>query len=192
MSDDPSCGYEAHGQAFVAARSDTGAALVRAWAASLPAGASIVDIGAGAGVPLTAALAASGLDVAAIDAAPSMVAALRERLPHVPVACEAAEDSPFFGRRFDAALMVGVVFLLPPERQARLLRRVGETLRPGGRLLFSAPWQACAWTDALTGGACASLGRTAYARILAEGGLRVVSEHEDEGGNHHFAARKDG
>ena len=191
MSDDPSCGYDAHAETFVAARSDVGLSLVRDWAASLPVGASVVDVGAGSGTPLTAALAAAGLDVFAIDAAPSMVAAFRERVPHVPIACEPAEASAFFGRSFDAALAVGVVFLLPPERQGRLLRRVSCVLRPGGRLLFSAPWQVCAWTDALTGDSSVSLGREACARILAEEGVRIVAEHDDEGGNHHFAARKD-
>ena len=190
MTPDPSCGYDLFAPAFIAARSDTGLVLVRDWAASLPPGASVVDVGAGSGMPLTAALVEAGLDVRAVDAAATMVAAFRRNLPGVPIACEPAEDSAFFGRTFDAALMIGVVFLLPEDRQARLLRRVASVLRPGGHLLFSAPWQACTWRDALTNGACRSLGRDGYAGLLAEGGLSITAEREDEGGNHHFEAHK--
>lgn len=77
-----------------------------------------------------------GLVVSAIDASPKMVAAFRRRFPGVEVACEAAERSRFFDRTFDAALMVGLIFLMPESRQRELIRRVSGALEPGGRLLL--------------------------------------------------------
>lgn len=57
---DPSNGYEAAAARYMASRSRIGAAEVRAWAESLPRGASVPDLGCGHGVPVTEALLAAG------------------------------------------------------------------------------------------------------------------------------------
>lgn len=77
MTHDASNGWEAVAQEFMAARSTIGLGTVRAWARTLPAGGSILDLGAGSGVPLAAALIEDGFAVSAIDASPSLVAAFR-------------------------------------------------------------------------------------------------------------------
>lgn len=190
MSEDASNGWEAVAGPFMRGRSTNGLATVRQWAASLPPGGAVLDVGAGSGEPLGAALIAAGFEVFAIDAAPSMVAAFRRRFPGVPVACEAAERSRFFGRTFDGVLAVGLVFLLPEDAQRALIGRMAAALAPGGRLLFSAPRQACVWRDRQTGRRSSSLGADAYRRIVARSGLDMVGEHVDEGGNHYHEARK--
>ncbi|MEM7767050.1 MAG: class I SAM-dependent methyltransferase [Pseudomonadota bacterium] len=192
MEDDPSCGYDAVASEFMAVRSTSGQGLVRAWARQLPRGCSIIDVGSGHGEPLTAVLVDEGLDVSAIDAAPAMVAAFRQRFPELEIACEPAETSPFFDRTFDAALCVGLVFLLPEDRQRRLLLRVSEALNSGGQLLFSAPRQVCTWTDVLTGKPSWSLGTEAYEILLSETGMSLTGVDTDEGGTHYFMARKTG
>lgn len=189
MSGDPSHGYDAAADAFAAARTDAGLSIVRAWAASLPQGGAVVDVGAGAGEPLTPALLEAGLSVWAIDASPRLAAMHKQRFPQVQLACEAAETSHFFERRFDGALAVGLVFLQPADRQAELIGAIVKALEPGGSLLFSAPRQACSWTDTLTGRLSASLGEESYKRLLGELGARIVAQHIDEGGNHYFEAR---
>ncbi|WP_349363843.1 MAG: class I SAM-dependent methyltransferase [Roseitalea porphyridii] len=192
MIDDTSNGYEAVADAFVAARSGstTGLAIIRQWAASLPAGGTVIDIGCGSGEPVTAALLDAGLTVSALDASPALVEAFRRRFPDVEVACEPAERSRFFGRRFDGAVAVGLMFLLPEHAQRTLIGNVAGALKPGGRFLFTAPRQVCAWDDVLTGRRSASLGAEEYVRILDEAGLHLVAEHVDEGENHYFEARK--
>lgn len=190
MSADTSNGYDAIADTFVAARSDVGLDLVTLWAASLPKGASIVDVGAGHGLPLTRALVEVELDVFAIEASQTLAAALRCNLPGVKIACEPAETSAFFHRTFDAAIAVGLIFLMEEVTQAELLRRIAGALRPGGRLLFSAPHQTCAWTDLLTGQSSRSLGHAAYQRLLSANALTLITEHTDEGGSHYFEACK--
>ena len=171
-------------------RSGSGRTTIESWAAALPHGGSVVDVGAGSGEPLTSALIDAGLDVFAIDAAPSMVAAFRKRFPGVPVVCEAAEQSTFFGQTFDGVLAVGLVFLLPEERQYKLLQRLSAVLNPGGRLLFSAPHQLCTWTDLLTGRESRSLGAEAYQHCLATCGVQIIGQYTDEGETHYFDAQK--
>lgn len=190
MSEDASNGYEAAAEAFMRLRSATGLATVRKWAASLPRGGAVLDVGAGSGEPLAAALIEEGFDVFAVDAAPTMVAAFRRRFPGAAVACEPAERSAFFNRTFDGALAVGLVFLLPADGQRDLIRRMAAALNPGGRLLFSAPRQVCEWDDRLTGRPSSSLGAAAYRRIIAGCGLRFIGDHVDEGGNCYYEARK--
>ena len=148
----------------------------------------MVDVGCGSGVPITQVLVSEGLSVSGIDASPTLMAAFRQRFPTSPWACEPVESSSFFDQIFDAAIAVGLLFLLPTEEQRRVIQRISEHVRPSGRFLFSAPRQACSWADALTGLPSASLGADAYGSILREGGFLIESGEVDEGGNHYFDA----
>ena len=187
---DTSNGWEAIAKEFMRLRSSTGLALVQKWAASLPRGGAVLDVGAGFGEPLAAALIKDGFDVYAIDASATMVAAFQRRFPKARVACEAAEHSRFFERTFDGVLAVGLVFLLTADDQRQLLHRLAATLNPAGRLLFSAPHQVCTWNDLLTGRPSTSLGAGAYRHIIAATGLHLAGEHVDEGDNHYYEAYK--
>lgn len=191
MSQDGSNGYDAVADDFMRLRSSSGLATVRAWATALPRGGSIIDVGAGSGEPLTAALVDDGFDVCAVEASPKMVAAFQRRLPTVEIACEPAECSRFFERTFDGAIAIGLLFLLPEDRQRSLLRKIAGALKPRGSLLFSAPRQACSWIDRLTGRESASLGAEEYRRLLAGSGLRVTREHLDEGESYYYEAWKE-
>ena len=192
MTADNSHGWDAVADAFMATRSDVGADIVRHWAQQLPSGAAVVDIGCGFGEPDTRTLAEAGHEVWGIDASPTLVAEYRRRFPDCPVACEAAEASDLFGRSFDGAVAVGLMFLLTEADQYRLTQRVARALRSGGRFLFSAPRQACEWTDVLTGRLSRSLGEEAYQRALDAAGLALMSQSTDAGGNHYFDAVKAG
>ncbi len=185
---DPTRGWEAVADRFAAIRSNVGADVVRRWAADLPPGARVVDIGCGNGRPVALALAGAGLAVSGIDPSPTLLAAFRRALPDAPAACETAEDGSYFGRRFDGAVAIGLLFLLPPATQAMVIGRVAQALRPGGRFLFSAPRIACRWTDTLTGQESRSLGEAGYHRLLDAAGLRLVEGYDDDGGNHYFSA----
>jgi 2-polyprenyl-3-methyl-5-hydroxy-6-metoxy-1,4-benzoquinol methylase len=173
---------------FTATRSRVGVTTVRTWARSLSPGAAVLDLGCGSGVPIAEALMTDGFDVHGVDASPSMVAAFHRRFPDARVACESVEESPFFGRLFDGAVAIGLVFLLPAPTQRALIRRVASVLKPSGRFLFTAPERECSWADALTGRTSLSLGAEAYRETLAAAGLAVVDTYVDEGENYHYAA----
>ena len=194
---DRSNGYESIAAAFLAgrgnpAKAQVGAAAVRAWARRLPPRATVLDLGCGCGIPITQILIEEGLEVYAVDASPSLAAAFRERFPGVPIACEAAEESPFFHRSFDAIVAWGVLFLLPADEQVVLLPRMAAALTPGGRLLYTSPSQVCEWSDAMTGRQSRSLGAEAYRGVLLAAGLIDLREYDDEGENHYYDAGKPG
>jgi SAM-dependent methyltransferase len=190
-------GYEGVAAEFLARRGSgrfTGIGVneVRKWARMLPRGGSVIDLGCGPGFPVTEILVAEGLNVFAVDAAPSFVEAFRRNLPNTPVVCEAVQDSRFFDRTFDAVLAWGLMFLLSPEDQGRLIQKIVEILVPGGRLLFTscAGTEPLVWKDAMTGLESRSLGAEEYRRQLSAVGLSVMGEYEDEGQNHYFDVLK--
>lgn len=102
---------------------------------SLPPGAPALDAGCGAG-ELTAALAARGLEVDAVDAAPRMVARVAERgLPRVRATMALADQLPFPAESFDVVVALG---LLPwVEDPAAVVAELARVLRPGGHAVLT-------------------------------------------------------
>jgi SAM-dependent methyltransferase len=193
-ADDKSNGYEEIATAFIAARgpgpAGVGASIVAEWSKQLSAGAAVLDLGSGNGVPVSQTLIDHGFDVAGVDASPTMVAAFRKNFPQARVECSAVEDSEFFAETFDAAIAVGLLFLLEEKIQLKLIAKVSHCLPSGGRFLFTAPEQTCSWRDAMTGRISVSLGRAAYQNALEAEGLVLVETFTDEGQNHYYSAQK--
>lgn len=195
---DPSNGYERVAAEFLAGRgrapsTAVGTREVRDWTRTLPHGAAVIDLGCGTGLPITKVLVDEKLNVYGVDAAPSLVAAFRHNLPEVPVACESVVESSFFNRMFDGVVAWGLIFLLQPEEQRFLIRRVADILVPGGRFLFtsSSGTEPLVWNDGMTDLESRSLGAAEYRKLLSEVGLYVTREYEDVGGNHYYDAVKD-
>ena len=195
---DRSNGYEGVAAEFLARRGSghpnrsrgVGVNPVRQWARTLPRGAAVIDLGCGPGFPITEVLVAEELNVFGVDAAPSFVEAFRRNLPNTPVVCEAVQDSTFFDRTFDGVLAWGLMFLLSPEDQRRLIKRIADILAPGGRLLFTSPDEPLVWNDAMTGFESRSLGAEKYRRELSAVGLSVISEYADGDHGYYFEALK--
>ncbi|HZG08773.1 MAG TPA: class I SAM-dependent methyltransferase [Allosphingosinicella sp.] len=186
---DASNGYEDFAHAFMAARDPSiGVDTVREWARAIPAGAAILDLGCGSGVPISRALIEDGYSLYGVDASPTLAAEFSRRFPRASVACEPIETSSFFNRRFDGAVAIGLMFLLPADVQRLLVFKVAGALNPGGRFLFSSPYQVCEWHDLITGRMSRSLGRDAYAALLSEAGLTLVEAYTSAAGNHYFHA----
>lgn len=171
-------------------RSPVGASQVRGWASSLGPGAEVLDVACGVGIPITQAIVDAGCRVHAIDASPRMIEQFKINVPDVPVCCEAVETMTHFGRLFDGVVAWGLVFLLAPDAQHTAIARLAGAVRPGGQLLFTAPWQVGEWKDALTGRDSHALGVDVYRCLIDDAGLTLVREFDDEGENHYYQARR--
>lgn len=191
---DKSNGYERIAPTFINTRGQNhtgvGVGVVAEWSKTLPVGATVLDVGCGPGVPISETLIERGFYVYGVDASPSMVAAFKDRFPTTPVQCAAVEDSDLFGRMFDGAVAWGLMFLLEAETQRQLLAKVAASLLSGGKMLFTAPSDACSWLDALTGQPSISLGLDEYRSALEASGMLLIGTQWDEGKNHYYFARK--
>ena len=190
---DPANGYESVAAQYIAGRGTggtIGVKQVRDWAATVRPGGSVLDLGCGPGFPITQVLVDGGFTVYAVDASPSMVAAVQARLPRVHVVCEPVETSTFFGRSFDGVIAWGLLFLLRPAAQERLILKVARALAPNGQFVFTAPRQAAEWNDAMTGLPSVSLGSDRYRRLIEDAGLALTGETEDEGQSRYYMATR--
>jgi 2-polyprenyl-3-methyl-5-hydroxy-6-metoxy-1,4-benzoquinol methylase len=191
---DKSNGYEEVASVYIAGRgsnpSGIGASVVADWSQQLPRGATVLDLGCGPGVPISQVLIERGVNLYAVDASPSMVAAFRARFPTVPIQCATVEESDFFGRTFEAVIAWGLFFLLDEQAQCKLIKKIGQVLPSGGRLLFTSPSQICSWRDGMTGLTSISLGLDAYQKALEAEGMSLVGTHLGVGDNHYYFAQK--
>src|SRR5712692_5240337 len=97
--------------------------------AGVETGQRVLDVGAGTGA-LAAELVRRDAEVAAVEPAPSFVAALRSRFPSADVQQAAAEELPWPDASFDAALaQLVVTFMSNAPAGVAEMRRV---VRPGG------------------------------------------------------------
>jgi SAM-dependent methyltransferase len=162
-------------------------------AARVTSGTRLLDAGCGAG--LLALLASlRGARVAALDAAPGLLAVARRRLPGADVREGDLEALPFADASFDAVVAVNSVFYA--EDMGAALRELARVARPGGRVVATAwgPPARCEFLAAVMArlgpllpppppgappphpGALSEPG--ALAAVLAAAGLSVVEEGE--------------
>jgi len=186
---DASRGWDAAADLLIGhrARSTIGVEVLRDWARALPAGASVLDLGCGAGAPVSTTLAGLGFRVAAIDGSPRLVVEYRARFPQADVECAAVEASTWFGGVFDAIVAIGLLFLNDEAAQRTIIARMGRATVAGGRVLLTAPWQTATWIDPTTGLPCRSLGRAEYTRAFARAGFAVHATPTDDGENHYYS-----
>ena len=192
MTADSSIAYEKHAKEFLQQRDNSriGVQIVSTWARSLKPDSSVIDIACGGGLPVTQSLVDLGVSVWAIDSSPTLIDSFSKRFPEIPAECASVLDSDYFGRRFDAAISIGLVFLLAEGDQIRMLNRVSDMLNPGASFLFTAPIETGTWTDTNTGHGCISMGRDNYSSALEQAGFQIVKCHVDSGANNYYEVEK--
>jgi SAM-dependent methyltransferase len=187
--------YERHADRFDRERGRS--LFERAWldrfAALLPPGGTILDIGCGSGEPLAAHLIGRGFSLTGVDASPTLIELCRRRFPghewHV-----ADMRSLALARVFEGLMAWDSFFHLGFDDQRRMFPLFRRHASPGAALLFtSGP----AYGEALGsfGGEVlyhASLDAAEYRALLDANGFDVVDhriEDPDCGGHTVWLAR---
>ena len=138
-------GYDRIAADYTASKTPLGTAteaLLVALTRGLGAGAAVLDLGCGAGVPVTHWLAAR-FAVTGVDLSARQLALAREYVPDATFrqADMAAVDFPTAS--LDAVVSLYAIIHLPREEQPALLARIARSLKPGGG--FLATWPLSAW-----------------------------------------------
>jgi SAM-dependent methyltransferase len=102
----------------------------------VPAGARVLELGCGAGVPMTAALAA-GRHVTGVDISATQVELARRNVPMATFFHADMTALAFEPEAFDAVVAFYSLTHVPRDDVPALLARIRDWLRPGGTFLAS-------------------------------------------------------
>lgn len=160
----------------------------------LPQGASVLDFGAGTGLPLTKQIVRHPhqFKVFGVDSSLRMVNIFRENFLAIPVQCASILDFDFFSETFDAVHSWGVMFHLTEEEQRKAIRTIASRLNPQGYFLFTSAKESGARTGTMYGEEFhyVSLGAEEYRKCLVKHGFILLNEHFDIGQNYYYLAQK--
>lgn len=170
--------YQRHGQAWATLRSDTllEASWIDRFCGLLPAGAAVLDIGCGSGLPIGRELVSRGFDITGIDATPTMLAQFRRNLPGV--AAQLADMRTLaLGQRFAGLLAWDSFFHLSPQDQRDTIPRFQSHAAPGAALMFTSGDAEGEAIGELEGDPLyhASLDPDEYRALLATAGFTVIA-----------------
>ncbi len=113
----------------------------------LEQGAKVLDIGCGAGVPITKTLA-ERYSVTGVDISSEMVRRARKNVPEASFIHNDIMTMEFPPDEFNAVVSFYAVFHLPREEHPGLFKRIHEWLKPGGYLLATvAVFNEAAYTE---------------------------------------------
>ena len=149
-------------------------------ARGLPSGAAVLDLGCGAGVPVTRWLADHGFAVIGVDFSARQLELTRRLVPSASFAKADLTDLDFPPESFDAVVAFYSIIHLPRTEQPALLEGIRRWLKPGGA--FLATWALGAWEGEVSDweGWGAAMRRSHYdeqtnLRMLREARFEVAS-----------------
>lgn len=170
--------YERNAERFDAERAKV--LFERKWlerfAALMPEGGRVLDVGCGSGEPIARYFIERGLDLTGVDAAAAMLAIARARYPDARWV-HADMRALDLGEAFDGVIGWHSFFHLTPDEQPPVLARFAAHLKPGGALMLTVGPEAGEVTGTVGDDTVyhASLSPQEYARILGSLGIDVVA-----------------
>lgn len=102
----------------------------------IPAGSDVLELGCGAGIPMTAALA-EGRTVTGVDISATQIETARRNVPAATFTLADMTTLDFPLASFDAVVAFYALTHVPRDEHAGLLERICRWLRPGGVFLAS-------------------------------------------------------
>lgn len=142
---------------------------------SLPPGASLFDVGCGAGEPISKYLIEQGCSITGIDSSPTMIEICKSRFPDESWSRMDMRELAL-DQQFDGIVAWDSFFHLKPDEQRSTLQQFIERLRPGGALLLTVGHEAGEVLGTVEGEAVyhSSLSPQEYKHILASAGFQDI------------------
>lgn len=112
--------------------------------ARLPAGARVLDVGCGNGLPVAQELVRRGFRVTGLDFSAVQIARARMLVPKATFVCADMAEAPLGEAEFDAVIAFHSIINLPLDAQPGCITRMLRALVPGGWLLVTTgqePWR---------------------------------------------------
>jgi SAM-dependent methyltransferase len=130
-------GYEAAAESYLADRPRTAGdvAVLEHLASRLPAGGAVLDLGCGAGVPVTQLLGQAGYDVVGLDLSLTQLRLARENVS-APLAQGDMSALPFRAGLFDGVVAYYSIIHVPREEHATIAHEIRRVLAAGGHGLL--------------------------------------------------------
>jgi ubiquinone/menaquinone biosynthesis C-methylase UbiE len=147
----------------------------------LPKGAQVLDLGCGAGIPTTRALAAR-FEVTGADISARQIALARQNVPQATFIQADMTQLDFDPECFDAVAAFYALIHVPREEQSRLLRNIATWLRPGGLLVVTMGTHSMkADLDELLGAPMywSGFDSETNRQLVEEAGLHIISAKEE-------------
>lgn len=139
--------YDRCAQRYVGTRREEGEPALAHLLERLGAGAAVLDIGCGGGVPVARTLARKA-DVIGVDLSSQMIRIARENVPRATFLQGDILEQEFDEGQFDAVVAFYSIFHLPREEHGTLFRRIYAWLKPGGYLMATlSQWNEPAYTE---------------------------------------------
>jgi 2-polyprenyl-3-methyl-5-hydroxy-6-metoxy-1,4-benzoquinol methylase len=112
-------------------------------ASLLPSEASVLDLGCGAGVPVTRWLADRGFAVTGVDVSTRQLELARKNVPEGTFLKADMTELAFAPESFDASVAFHSIIHVPRAEQPALLESIHRWLKPGGVFLATMTVSAC-------------------------------------------------
>lgn len=188
--------YQRHARAWATARQASPlkeAGWLAQFAAMVPAGGAVLDIGCGPGFPVARYLADRGLAVTGVDTSPEMIALFRAALPGAVAELGDMRELAL-GQQFDGLLAWDSFFHLTADDQRGMFAVFRRHAGPGCALMFTSGPRAGEAIGELEGEPLyhASLDPQGYRDLLEAHGFDLaahVAQDADAGGRTVWLAR---
>jgi cyclopropane fatty-acyl-phospholipid synthase-like methyltransferase len=103
----------------------------------LPEAAQVLELGCGAGLPATKAIAEHAAHVTAVDISPKQISLARKHVPSATLFCADMMSLEFPTGSFDAVCAFYAMTHLPRDEHGEMFARIMRWLKPGGIFLAS-------------------------------------------------------
>ena len=103
----------------------------------LSSGSKVLDVGCGAGVPITRFLVDEGFLVTGLDISEGMLALARKHVPEATFIKSDMSEMNFSDNSFEGIVSFYAIIHVPREKHAQLFKTFYKILKPGGKMLIS-------------------------------------------------------